>query len=60
MRSRVLNLASRIEQLTKVFDCDILVSEETVSTLEDAFPLKREGPKEIKGYSKRMTLYRLL
>ena len=55
-----VNLASRIEKLTKDFDCDILISEETVRTLEDAFAMKREGPKEIKGYSRPMTLYRLL
>jgi len=55
-----VNLASRIEKLTKDFDCDILVSEEAAGALQHAFPLEREGPKEIKGYSRPMTLYRLL
>ena len=55
-----VNLASRIEKLTKAFGCDILVSEETAGALHHAFPLKGEGPQEIKGYSKPMPLYRLL
>jgi adenylate cyclase len=55
-----VNLASRIEKLTKDFNCDILVSEETADALQHAFPMEREGPKEIKGYSRPMTLYRLL
>ena len=55
-----VNLASRIEKLTKDFDCDILISEETANALQHAFPLKREGPRKIKGYSRPMALYRLM
>ena len=34
-----VNLASRIQELTKEFLCDILVSEETVKRLENAFQI---------------------
>ena len=55
-----VNLASRIEGLTKELNCDILVSEETVSRLENSFYMKKELPKSVKGYSKPITLYKML
>ena len=55
-----VNLASRIEQLTKKVGWDILVSEETVAGLTLEFPLKEENPQTVKGYSKPVTVYRLL
>jgi class 3 adenylate cyclase len=55
-----VNLASRIEQLTKALRCDILVSEETVKRLENTFQMKAETPQKIKGYSRPLTVYRLL
>ena len=55
-----VNLASRIEELTKKVGCDILVSEETVASLASTFPLREEKPQAIKGYSKPVTVYRLL
>jgi adenylate cyclase len=55
-----VNLASRIEELTKKAGCDILVSEETVASLASTFPLRKEKPQAIKGYSKPVTVYRLL
>jgi class 3 adenylate cyclase len=55
-----VNLASRIEQLTKKVGWDILVSGETVAGLTQAFPLKEEQPHPVKGYSKPVTVYRLL
>lgn len=55
-----VNLASRIEQLTKPLGCDILVSEETAKRLENAFQMKAEIPQKVKGYSKPLTVYRVL
>ena len=55
-----VNLASRIEQLTKPFRCDILVSEETVKRLENGFQMKAEAPQKVKGYSRPLTVYRIL
>jgi adenylate cyclase len=55
-----VNLASRIQQLTKRFHCDILVSEETMKTLNGSFQLQRESPLTVKGYSKPVTVYRVL
>ena len=55
-----VNLAARIENLTKKVGCDILVSEETVAGLTNAFPLKEEKPQPVKGYPKPVKVYRLL
>lgn len=55
-----VNLASRIEQLTKTFHCDILLSEETAKRLENAFQMKAENPQKVKGYSRPLTVYRVL
>jgi class 3 adenylate cyclase len=55
-----VNLASRIEQLTKGFDCDILVSEETVKRLKNTFQMKQEIPQMVKGYSKPISVYKVL
>ncbi|NNG07408.1 MAG: HAMP domain-containing protein [Desulfobacteraceae bacterium] len=55
-----VNLASRIEQLTKVFRCDILVSEETAKRLESSIQMKAENPQMVKGHSKPLSVYRVL
>ncbi|MBW1999405.1 MAG: adenylate/guanylate cyclase domain-containing protein [Deltaproteobacteria bacterium] len=55
-----VNLASRIEQLAKVLGCDILVSDETARRLMKAFQLKREAPQRVRGYSRPLTVYRVL
>jgi adenylate cyclase len=55
-----VNLASRIEQLTKPFHCDILVSEETAKRLKNAFQMKAEVPQKVKGYSRPLTVYGVL
>jgi len=46
--------------MTKVFTCDILVSEETVAGLTHEFPMQREKPHTLKGYAKPVTVYQLL
>jgi class 3 adenylate cyclase len=55
-----VNLASRIQELTKSFKCDILVSEETVKNLHNRYPLKQEPPQKVKGYSKPVLVFRVL
>ena len=55
-----VNLASRIQGLTKTFHCDILVSEETVKMLKHSFHIQQELPKSVKGYSRPITVYRII
>ncbi len=55
-----VNLASRIQEMTKLFACDILISEETVADLTHKFPMQREKPHTLKGYAKPVTVYQLL
>jgi class 3 adenylate cyclase len=55
-----VNLASRIEQLTKAFQCDILVSEETAKRIGNAFQIKAQIPQKVKGYSKPLIVHRVL
>ena len=55
-----VNLASRLQTLTKKFKCDILASEETVKNLTGSFDLEKEKPHMVKGYSKPVTVYRVI
>jgi adenylate cyclase len=55
-----VNLASRIQGLTKEFRCDLLISEETQKKLRHNFRLKKHPPQFIKGHSKPITLYSVL
>ena len=55
-----VNLASRIEGLTKALQWDILISEEATSHLSGSFELKREEPQNVKGFSKPITVYKIL
>jgi adenylate cyclase len=55
-----VNVAARIENLTKQFQCDILISEETASLLKRRFELIREPPIMVKGYSRPITVFRVL
>ena len=55
-----VNVASRIQGLTRELGCDILVSQETVEGLTDSFPMVREPPRFVKGYSKSIVVYRVL
>jgi adenylate cyclase len=55
-----VNLASRIQDLTKELQCDILVSAETVGNLKQGFPLRREPPRPVKGFSLPVTVYKVL
>jgi adenylate cyclase len=55
-----VNLASRIQSHTKVLKYDILASEETVKGLEDFFTLEEGATTILKGYSKPLTLFRVV
>jgi len=55
-----VNLGSRIQDLTKEFDCDILASEETVKMLSRKFQLEKRSPRILKGYSKPITVYQVI
>ncbi len=55
-----VNLASRIEGLTKALQWDILISDETTSHLSGSFPLKKEGPQNVKGFSKPIIVHKIL
>lgn len=52
-----VNVASRIQGLTKDFGCDLLISEETQKRLRNSFDLEKKGTQLVKGYSKPITLY---
>jgi len=53
-------LASRIQELTKEFGCDILVSKETANRLRKGFDLKKERPQMVRGRSKPIMVYRVI
>lgn len=55
-----VNLTSRIQDLTKELQCDILVSAETVGNLKQGFPMRREPPRPVKGFSLPVTVYKVL
>lgn len=55
-----VNVASRIQGLTKEFGCDLLISEETRQRLKTSFPLEIQGTQLVKGYSRPITLYSIL
>ncbi len=55
-----VNLASRIQGLTKDLKCDILISDGTAKGLAGSFDLKNETHRMVKGYSKQITVYQVL
>jgi len=57
-----VNLASRIETLTKAFACDILASEETVKRLDSSLQIEmeRQSPCQVKGHTKPVVVYKIL
>ncbi|MBL7224636.1 MAG: adenylate/guanylate cyclase domain-containing protein [Desulfobacteraceae bacterium] len=55
-----VNVASRIQGLTKELGCDILASQETVEQLQGSFRMDKEPPRLVKGYSKPIIVYRIL
>ena len=55
-----VNLASRIEGLTKALQWDILISDETTRHLSGSFGLKQESPQNVKGFSKPIIVHRII
>ncbi|NCO59589.1 MAG: hypothetical protein COX16_07085 [Deltaproteobacteria bacterium CG23_combo_of_CG06-09_8_20_14_all_51_20] len=55
-----VNVASRIQELTKTFKCDILISEETRRYIGEAFKIEELPPQVIRGHSGTIRLYRVL
>jgi adenylate cyclase len=55
-----VNVAARIQGLTRNVGCDILLSEETVKQLSASPEMEQQPPRRVKGYSKSITVYRLL
>ena len=55
-----VNLASRIEGLTRVYDADILISEATYVQLDDSFNIRHIDTVEVKGKSNATKLYQVL
>lgn len=55
-----VNLASRIEGLTKKADCNILISESTYMCVKDRVNTKSYKPVPVKGFSEPIAVYGLL
>ena len=55
-----VNLASRIQELTKECKCDILISEAVVKGLKKPVDMKEALSKMVKGYSKPITVFKIL
>lgn len=55
-----VNVAARIEGLTREIMCDILISEATAKQLIHPVEMEQLTPRLVKGYSKPITVYRLL
>jgi len=55
-----VNVAARIQGLTRNVGCDILISGETVKQLSVSPEMDQQPPRRVKGYSKPITVYRLL
>ncbi len=55
-----VNVASRIEGLTRELGCDLLISQETVDRLSGSFPLEKKPERFVKGYSRPIIVYQVL
>ncbi|NGP87255.1 adenylate/guanylate cyclase domain-containing protein [Fodinibius halophilus] len=56
----VVNTTARIEQLTKYFSVDVLLSEQSYKRVKKEFQFKKMPPKKIKGKRKEVTTWWLL
>ena len=54
-----VNLAQRIEQLTKSHEGPILVSEQTRSRLRSTLQFHSHGPVNVPGYDESLVVYRV-
>jgi adenylate cyclase len=55
-----VNVASRIQVLTKELGCDILASQETVDRLQGSLEMAKQPPRMVKGYSRSVIVHRIL
>lgn len=55
-----VNTASRVETMTREFDCGILITEETKNHLKDRFILKDRGLVSVKGKANQIRIYEVL
>jgi adenylate cyclase len=55
-----VNLASRIQELTKKYDCDILISDETRRALSNCDNIQYVGSETVRGMAVETRLYKLL
>jgi len=53
----VVNLASRVQQLTRAHDVDVLVTEDVQKTLDSRFDLRRLPPSELKGVAEPVVTF---
>jgi class 3 adenylate cyclase len=51
-----VNLASRIQGLTRELSCDILVSESTAECIDRSYGFKKRPPQRVKGYSQPISV----
>ena len=54
-----VNLGARIESLCKQFEAEILISEFTMSKLEDNYPIEEKGAVTVKGKTKPVTILQI-
>ena len=52
-----VNLAARLEELTRELDAKILVSEDTYGLLEEAFPARYLGRLAVRGFAEEVGVY---
>ena len=55
-----VNLASRIENLNKRFNTEILISSETYEKVKDTVEVKEIGPVSVRGLTEPITVYNVL
>ncbi|MCE1245218.1 MAG: adenylate/guanylate cyclase domain-containing protein [Firmicutes bacterium] len=66
-----VNLASRIEHLNKIYDCDIMISEDTYNEIQKeggveirgnmpGVRFENLGPQEIRGFDKKINIYKVI
>ena len=54
-----VNLASRIQGLTKEFSCDVLLSQTTHDLITGAFQMEQLSAVKVKGKSREVMVYKL-
>ena len=55
-----VNLAARLQELTKEFHCDILISEETQKRLDGAFQTEHVKKVRVRGKTKETDVFKVV